>query len=1049
MRIELGEIELALKDQVSISEAVVLVRDEEKGDPKLVAYISGSEALPTSKQLRDFVKSKLPDYMVPNIIVPLTSLPVTVHGKLDRAALPWPVKREAEETKKSQVKDSKGPAWEEVLGGLIECFERVLDITGIKAEDDLFDLGATSLTMVQIVDQIDQLYGISVPVDVFLDDPSIGAVARYLGQELGIQFDSAGADQGESLADTTAEFEVAKIRKSECSIELLDVGFKETAYINNLFTQAFTGESISFTLFSQFLSVLKGANIGGRLKYLHPSSGGLNAVQIYVYIKRDRVEGIQEGIYYYHPEEHGLYGVTRDPEMDQSSFCEVDRALFDQACFSLFLIAELRAIEPIYQESSPMLVTLDAGYMGQLLLSRKREFNLGLSVASVVNFEKISNVFKLNKSHRLIHCLLGGVGKSSETKRVEHECKAGMADSVGQIGRRKAPDISSSFSRRFHDEARSKEAEELTLTPEQLEKFHQEHAHIRRFSTRTSRVKLASFDFPESDYRLRSCKREYLDKSIPFAQFSKFLSLLKPQDIDSIPHYLYPSLTGDHGIQVYVAVKENGVEGIDEGIYQYHPLRHALIPISSNAFDVLKASYTPFNRRHYQKAQFCLFLINSGSFPEACAEEEGVYYALLESGYMGQLLTDKQAEFDLGICPIGGIRFDRIRAHFKVSKEAELLHSFVGGSFELSLPKHRDCLEVGRGGSEQEMEVSGSDDVGRSSPTEKGDSAEEGEGGFCSDIAIVGISGRYPGATTMADFWQNLRDGTDSFREAPNRRNLLWKDSATHDATGACIPSKRGGFLEDIDCFDHLLFCISPLEARAMDPQERLFLEVTWECLENSGYTAESLVCGSGKVGVFVGAMWNDYQNLGCDSSTDSPVVQAGSFHSSIANRVSYFFNFIGPSIAVDTSCSSAMTAIHFACESLKKGECGAAAVGGVNIMSHPYHQELLSALDLISETGECHPFGAAATGWVPGEGVGVFLLKVKEDAERDCDYIHGIIKGTAISHSGKTARYGAPNSKIQEESILHALTSAKVSVDAISYVEAGAPGASLADASE
>ena len=320
LRIELGEIELALKDHTAISEAVVLVRDEEKADPKLVAYISSVEDVPSSKQLRKFLSSKLPETMVPNIFVPIFSLPVTAHGKLDRDALPWPVKRREKKLKKGDKRRSKGITSKKLLGVLNTCFEKVLDISEIKADDDLFDLGATSLTMVQIVDQIDKLYGIHVPVEVFLDDPTLRAIARYLGKELGVTLDDAGDDQPPFIVDETIQLGETVIRKAENSMKLAEVRFKKIFYFNHLITRKFSGESIPFTIFSQFLSLLKAANVEGETKYLHPSSGGLNAIQTYLYIKKDGVDSIQDGIFYYHPEEHGLYPIILKPNIDQSIF---------------------------------------------------------------------------------------------------------------------------------------------------------------------------------------------------------------------------------------------------------------------------------------------------------------------------------------------------------------------------------------------------------------------------------------------------------------------------------------------------------------------------------------------------------------------------------------------------------------------------------------------------------------------------------------------------------------------------------------------------------
>jgi len=193
-------------------------------------------------------------------------------------------------------------------------------------------------------------------------------------------------------------------------------------------------------------------------------------------------------------------------------------------------------------------------------------------------------------------------------------------------------------------------------------------------------------------------------------------------------------------------------------------------------------------------------------------------------------------------------------------------------------------------------------------------------------IAIVGMSGRYAGADDLQDYWHNLSCGASTIRSLPARR-------VEHFERDGEMPV--GGYLDDISTFDSLLFRINPAEARALDPQERLLLESAWACLDDAGYTSESL-SRRARVGVFIGAMWNDYQSVGVELWRASGSVTEFSQHASIANRISHWFNFTGPSVAMNTACSSAMTALHFACESLARGDCDAALVGGVNLICMP-----------------------------------------------------------------------------------------------------------------
>ncbi|RKZ85793.1 MAG: hypothetical protein DRR16_11250, partial [Candidatus Parabeggiatoa sp. nov. 3] len=199
------------------------------------------------------------------------------------------------------------------------------------------------------------------------------------------------------------------------------------------------------------------------------------------------------------------------------------------------------------------------------------------------------------------------------------------------------------------------------------------------------------------------------------------------------------------------------------------------------------------------------------------------------------------------------------------------------------------------------------------------------------EIAIIGVTGRYPQANTLEDFWDNLKNGQNGISEIPPDR-WNWQEYYDENATQTQIGqsySKWGGFIADVDKFDPLFFNISPREAKIMDPQERLFLETVWALFEDAGYTRQTLVQLNHQVGTFVGVMNNGYEWLGAEATAKGQITPTYSAFWSIANRVSYYFNLTGPSLAIDTACSSSLTAIHLACDSLKKGECQIAIAGG------------------------------------------------------------------------------------------------------------------------
>ncbi|MCP4042546.1 MAG: type I polyketide synthase, partial [Gammaproteobacteria bacterium] len=309
------------------------------------------------------------------------------------------------------------------------------------------------------------------------------------------------------------------------------------------------------------------------------------------------------------------------------------------------------------------------------------------------------------------------------------------------------------------------------------------------------------------------------------------------------------------------------------------------------------------------------------------------------------------------------------------------------------------------------------------------------------DIAIVGISGRYPKSPDLDQFWENLRRGRNCIEEIPKER---WDINHYFDTTpggGKKSYSKWGGFIEGADHFDPMLFKISAREAELIDPQERIFLQAAYHAMENAGYTARGLDTQR-RVGVFAGVMWGQYQLFGVNHDSLSP----SSGYWSIANRVSYTFDFAGPSMAVDTACSSSLTAIHLACESLLRGECRAAIAGGVNLSIHPEKYLLLCQNHFASSDGRCRSFGEGGDGYVPGEGVGAVVLKPLKQAQADGDHIHGVIKASVLNHGGRTNGYTVPNPVAQGELIASALEKAHIDPRTISYIETHGTGTSLGD---
>lgn len=310
-------------------------------------------------------------------------------------------------------------------------------------------------------------------------------------------------------------------------------------------------------------------------------------------------------------------------------------------------------------------------------------------------------------------------------------------------------------------------------------------------------------------------------------------------------------------------------------------------------------------------------------------------------------------------------------------------------------------------------------------------------------IAVIGLSGRYPGAKNVDEFWANLTGGVDSVSEIPLSRWDYRDHYSPERGPKNKVYSKWGGFIEDIDQFDSQYFSISPREAELLDPQERLFLQTAWECVSDASYSRQAL--NQHPVGVFVGVMWGHYQSI----DTTPAQYETGypmSLHSSVANRVSYYFNLDGPSVALDTMCSSSLTALHLACQAIRSGDCKMAIAGGVNLIVHPMKYYQLGQSQFLSSDGRCRAFGEGGDGYVPGEGMGAVLLKPLQQAIADGDQIYGVIRATAINHGGKTSGFTVPNQAAQSQAISTALERAGWEPASVDYIEAHGTGTLLGD---
>ncbi|MBM0231393.1 SDR family NAD(P)-dependent oxidoreductase [Micromonospora sp. STR1_7] len=305
-----------------------------------------------------------------------------------------------------------------------------------------------------------------------------------------------------------------------------------------------------------------------------------------------------------------------------------------------------------------------------------------------------------------------------------------------------------------------------------------------------------------------------------------------------------------------------------------------------------------------------------------------------------------------------------------------------------------------------------------------------------SPVAIVGVGLRLPGGIAdLGGYWKALIGGHDLVREMPRSR----MGAFAREWEG--LPH-RGGFLDEVLDFDADFFGISPREARHLDPQHRLLLEVAWEAMENAGLPADRL--RDTRAGLYLGIMWQDYRDW--LSGEPDAYATTGNGHNFAAGRVAHALGLNGPVLAVDTACSSSLVAVHLAVQALRRGECEMAFAAGANLVMSPRSMRLVAATRSLAPDGRCKTFDARANGFTRGEGCGVVVLKRLDDALRDGDRVHAVLRGSAVNADGRSSGFTVPNVLSQVALIDAALADAGLAPADIGYVEAHGTGTALGD---
>uniref|UniRef100_UPI003BEEC380 amino acid adenylation domain-containing protein n=1 Tax=Burkholderia arboris TaxID=488730 RepID=UPI003BEEC380 len=533
-------------------------------------------------------------------------------------------------------------------------------------------------------------------------------------------------------------------------------------------------------------------------------------------------------------------------------------------------------------------------------------------------------------------------------------------------------------------------------------------AHNRRADLDgQARVPLPPVELPQPWFGWRGARRDFAGGVVSTAQLGRLLGLLATRRTGSRDARLYPSAGDTYGVQIYVWLDAGRVDGFDAGYYWFDSAAAALVRVGRATAFAREAQFI-YNRPLRDRAAMAIFLVGE---PRAIAPLYGPdaeRFLLLEAGYIGQLLMLGQHESGLGLCPIGSFDMADVHANLQLHAGQTVLHSFLLGPVAYALaPGVPAPLRI----------------------------ASETAGRPRAPVSIVGHALRYPGAATPDAFWALLSNGERALREAPRRHGI----GAHHRLAG--------GWFDRIDGFDALAFSIAPNDAAQLDPQTRLLLEVVRECLERAGHDARSLQQAGERVGVFAGHLWQDYRQYGVGAAGRLAATTASG--SEIAHRISAVFGFTGPSVAIDTACSSGLGALHLACTALANGDCDSAIVCAANLIAHPSHVDALNALGFVAARVPAGAFDGDTTGWVIGEGAGALLLRRADAADAHADRILARILGTHLEQSGARAAYGSPSESAIEAGLRAVLRRANLDSGEIDYVECAVAGGPVSDAAE
>lgn len=681
-RIELGEIENQLLSYSKVIDAVINIETDHANNRLIIAYVISTELLNLA-ELKHFMNQRLPEYMVPNKIEQVAVFPMTANNKIDLKQLSLDRYSKLNQNLEIQPEQSDS---------VINVQMIVKDILGLDelpaVSSDLFELGLTSLSMLELIEEIKTKYAYTLSIDYLLDKTTIkdiydvlprtqaknsiihqpSTIERFLSIVQTVLQLNKLPDEDEDIfnlgATSLSIIELTTEIANSFGVTLTIEDLLGNSQIKEIYSLVVNDENhlidfslakpvkklISLEVFTDFISLLRGKSIKGVYKYLYPSTGGKNAVQTYLIVNNSKIEGLSKGAYFYNPIMNSLQLINQ--ELSDSVFEEeiIDKVKYcnEDVSFYVFFVAQLAAIRPLYLNNSEAFSTIDSGYMTQLLYTNAKKYDFSVGIIKELTNEALKNILKLSDEHLAVN----GLYITSGTNNLLPVIEGNRQEVVISEERLQQKEIKGS--KQFN-----------ILMPDDHRILEEKQLQIRKTDI-INEIQLSNQEFSYEQHEKRSSQRVFSSSVLEKITLHEYLSQLR----DDNPRKA--SLINSNQLEIYVYIKKNRVTELEEGLYQFNQLNGELTEIRLGEIQTIEKCHFPTNRRIARSAGFFIFILEKST-------SESFLTLNLESGILGQVLMESQKDYGIGLVPIGGLNFEVIREYFVFDTDNVCLHSFMGG----------------------------------------------------------------------------------------------------------------------------------------------------------------------------------------------------------------------------------------------------------------------------------------------------------------------------------------------------------------------------------